>query len=172
MRCNRSSMPWHQRWVCFKIRYLYPLDVDSPHKGPVLRKMFPFYDVIMIMWSTGTGVGVGVGGGWGGASTSEGRDISCELKNLPQRCDYILADQVTIQYPPCVSPVKICIMILQCVLLWSIRAPYVQLRRDIYICRHDVCNIINGVYVGNMQWNHGSEVVDAWSPFTSITVTS
>ena len=32
-------------------RGIHRWSVDSPHKGPVTRKMFPFVDVIMITWS-------------------------------------------------------------------------------------------------------------------------
>ena len=32
------------------VRWIHPSPVDSPHKGPVTRKIFPFDDVIMIDW--------------------------------------------------------------------------------------------------------------------------
>ena len=34
------------------MREIHRWPVDSPHKGPVTRKMFPFDDVIMITWFT------------------------------------------------------------------------------------------------------------------------
>ena len=33
------------------VRGIHRLTVNSPHKGPVTRKMFPFDDVIMMIWT-------------------------------------------------------------------------------------------------------------------------
>ena len=32
------------------VRWIHPSPVESPHIGPVTRKIFPFDDVIMIDW--------------------------------------------------------------------------------------------------------------------------
>ena len=36
------------------VRRIHRGPVNSPHKGPVTRKMFPFYDVIMDYWCPGS----------------------------------------------------------------------------------------------------------------------
>ena len=41
----------HQRSTSLAfVRGIYQWPVNSPHKGPVMRKMFPFDDVIMLLW--------------------------------------------------------------------------------------------------------------------------
>ena len=63
---ERDGVPSHQPHDCLLhrlfgcrstslacVRGIYRGPVNSPHKGPVARKMFPFDDVTMITWELG-----------------------------------------------------------------------------------------------------------------------
>ena len=48
---RRSKKTWKLRVTAF-VRGIHRWPVNSPHKWPVTRKMFPFDDVIMSLWYT------------------------------------------------------------------------------------------------------------------------